>query len=211
MRDERLLFSKIKYWCNMALDIAAFGENQGIPHLVERMEMTCGAVPDGEFEQVIDPEAAQQFLELYEHVAEYRIAFAVTELLKLNDGYMNALRNYFAGQGKSQGALYLAAEGEGDGSAEKHDASAMEALDLMQTYVLSGLDWETCNKVISQTEDQVVWETICDPHESWWKKSGGNVDLYYEFEWCFVDALVDGLGFLFERKEDGKFYLRRKA
>lgn len=105
MDKNKQLFIKIRILDDMSWDIAVFGENQGIEKLTERVDLSCGAVPPGEYEQVIDLSAPQQFLDLYEHIVEHRFAFVVTAMLKLRPDYIKPLKNYCFEKGKSLGPV----------------------------------------------------------------------------------------------------------
>lgn len=105
MDANKQQFFKIQQLNDMSFDIAAFGENQGIEKLTERVDLNCGAMPPGEYERVIDPSAPEEFLNLYLGIAESRFAYAVTALLKFHPGYITPLENYCFERGKALGPV----------------------------------------------------------------------------------------------------------
>lgn len=185
----RQQFNKIILLSYMALDIAAFAESKGSNNLIERLDLTCGAIPAGDFEDVIDPSAPDQFLELYTHVAEFRFAFSVTELLRINTGFIDALNHYCYDKGKSLAQAKL--------------TSVNEAFDYMNAFVLDGIPSNKTREIIEQTEKKIVWKKLNDTHEEFWTKAGCTVDVYYQLQAYFVNGLFEAseIKFLNDKNE----------
>lgn len=188
-------FYKISFLSDMALDIAAFGENQGIRDLVEQLDLNCGAIPPGDFEHVIDPAAPHQFLDFYTKIAEHRFAFAVTQLLKLNPLYMTPLNNYCLDKGK-------ALKGPVTG--------VKEAFDFIQSIILDGMPCDETYKIITSNESELVWEKLVDTHEGFWNKVQGNVDVYYELQSSFIKGLLEDSNISFTNEGNKIFRLNLK-
>lgn len=186
-------FEKIVLLSNMALDIAAFGESQGIFNLVERLDLTCGALPSDQYEQVIDQGAPEPFLELYTRMAEHRFAFAVTELLKLNPAYMTALENYCRDKGKTLKAAKL--------------STVEAAYELINTSVLDGMPWDDVKNVTVVETNRIVWKKLKETHQEAWQKAGGNLEIYYQLQNCFIQGLLDGSSILFNNEQNELFTL----
>lgn len=186
-------FGKIVLLSNMALDIAAFGESQGIPNFVERLDLTCGALPSEEYSQVIDQSAPEAFLSLYSKMAEHRFAFAVTELLKLNSGYLNALANYCMERGKALKPAKL--------------NTVEAAYELINTYILDGMPADDVKNVTVVEPNRMEWEKIQETHEEAWNKAGGNIDIYYQLQSYFIKGLLDDSGISFVNNNNKLFTL----
>ncbi|MCQ2580305.1 MAG: hypothetical protein MJ159_06375 [Treponemataceae bacterium] len=173
-----MLFNKIKLLNNIADSIANFGETQcGISELLDKTDLNCGAIPEGSFEQVIDLNAPQQFLSLYEHVAESRFAFAVISLLKHNGELLEPVRQFCFQVGKS--------------NAVKGVCSTSEAFEIFKLFILDGAADEKTKQIISQNPSELVWKETKDVHKEYWEKFGGNVSTYYELLLCFVNGLFE--------------------
>lgn len=186
-------FGKISLLCNMALDIAAFGESQGIFNFVEHMDLTCGALPEGEYSQIIDPSAPEPFLDLYTKMAEHRFAFAVTGLLKANSAYINALKNYCFEQGKTLKPAKL--------------STVEAAYELINTYVLDGMPADDVKQITTVTPDKLEWEQLQETHKDAWDKAEGNLEIYYQLQTCFIQGLLDGSNILFNNEHNELFTL----
>lgn len=177
----------------MALDIAAFGESQGIFNLVERLDLTCGALPSDQYSQVIDQGAPEPFLELYSRMAEHRFAFAVTELLKLNPRYINALKNYCNDQGKKLKAAKI--------------STVEAAYELINTFVMDGMPWVDVKNVTTVESNKIIWEKLQETHQDAWQKVDGDIEIYYQLQTCFIQGLLDGSGIIFKNQENKLFSL----
>lgn len=84
----------------MANQIAYFGVQQGYEKLFDFLDMNCGAIPEGPYEQIVDPQAPEQFLQMYSKIAQKRFAFACTALLNMNKEYLPALKDFMYRTGK---------------------------------------------------------------------------------------------------------------
>lgn len=189
-------YFKILLVNDMSCDIAAFGESQGSEKLAERTDLNCGAVPVGDFEQVIDQEAAHQFLELYMNIAEHRFAYAVTELLKLNPLYMTALKNY--------------CHDKGSAIKPEQIAGADGAYKILDMCILDGMPCDETKSIISRDENKLIWKKNIDTHERFWVKAGGNVDIYYELQTSFIQGILEGSDLEFTNENNEIFCLKNK-
>lgn len=188
-------FGKILLLSNMALDIAAFGESQGIHNLVERLDLTCGALPSEEYSQVIDQSAPEIFLDLYSKMVENRFAFAVTELMKLNSAYITPLCNYCFERGKSL---------------QPEKVTTVEsAYELINTYILDGMPSVDVKKLSVIETNKIQWEKITETHKEYWEKAGGDINVYYQLQTCFIQGLLENSGFEYNNSENRNFSICR--
>lgn len=176
---------------DMANDIGYFAQSQGYENLMDKIDMTCGAIPEGEYEQVIDQGAARQFLELYMNIAKNRFAVAVTECLRMNQAYWPAIMNYCREKGASlkQGKI----------------RTAEAAYELIEASVLDGMPGDETKNVTVVEAGRIVWEKLKDTHESAWKKAGSDVDIYYQLQNCFIQGLLGNSEFKFTNEGNIKF------
>ena len=188
-------FYKITLWNNMAQMIAYFAVQNGNVQLFDYIDMNCGAVPQGDFEQVIDPGAPHQFLSMYTQVAEKRFAFAVTELLKMNAGYIDALSDFCRRTGRELNVD------------EINDMK--KAFETMNSFVLDGMPCDETKEVIFVDERKVEWKKITDTHADAWEKAGGNIDVYYRLQKDFIDGLFEKSHITLHTDDYEKFSLER--
>ena len=201
-KNERRVnqFNKIRLWCSMADGLAKYGVSLGNEKLFDYIDMNCGDVPQGEFEQVIDLSSPHQFLAMYTQIAEDRFAFAVTELLKMNTG-LESIKKFCFDAAKNQiSALQMKID------------SALDAFELYKAFVLDGMPCDETKNVTCETQDKVEWQKLLDTHEKSWAKAGGNLSVYYELQKSFVLGLFsacENAKFSFEIKDDSVFTINK--
>lgn len=190
--DRQILhFYKINMLNDMANDIGYFAQSQGYENLMDKIDMTCGAIPEGKYEQVIDQGAARQFLELYMNIAKNRFAVAVTECLRMNHAYWPAIMNY--------------CREKGTGLDHEKIRTVEAAYELINAAVLDGMpDDETKNVTVVEA-GRIVWEKLKDTHEAAWKKAGSDVDIYYQLQNCFIQGLLSNSEFKFTNEGNTRF------
>ena len=170
-------FNKIKLLESIANQIGFYGVQCGNATLMDYIDMNCGGIPEGEFAQVVDVSAPMQFLAMYTKTAENRFAFAVTELLKMNASFLNALENSCFQVGKDM---------------QIHSVKdAEEAFEIYNAFVLDGMVDEQTKEIVVQTDSKIVWKKLSDTHETAWKKAGGDLNVYYMLQKSFVTGLFD--------------------
>lgn len=177
----------------MATDICYFVQSQGAENLMDLLDMTCGAIPPGNYGQVVDQSAPTQFLEFYSHIAEHRFAFAVTQALKFNPGFLTAIQNYCGQKGFSLKPEKL-----------KTLEAAYEVINMT---ILDGMPEEDTKNIISVEANKLVWEKIKDTHQPYWEKTDGDINLYYNLQECFIQGLLQDSGISFTNQENKIFTL----
>lgn len=187
------LFTKIKILSDMAFDIGNFVESQGVLNFVERMDLGCGAIPPGEYEQIIDQSAPEVFLQLYLHIAERRFAFAVTEAVKIHPGFLEPIKKYCFDCGKSFKPAKV--------------ATVQSAYDLINAFVLDGMPEDETRKLTVVEPNKIIWEKVKDTHKEFWEKAGGDIELYYELQTLFIQGLLEGSGIEFVNDGNSVFSL----
>lgn len=183
---RKQVFFKIRFLDYMALDIAAFGEQQGLEKLIERVDLKCGAIPPGEYEQIIDQSAPEPFLDLYMKIAEKRFAFAVTALIKANEGYITPLTNYCFELGKANKPEKL--------------KTVEAAYELINAFVLDGMPDVDTKEITVVEANRLEWKKLVETHQEIWNKVQGDVAVYYQLQSAFIEGLLfeSGISFLNE-------------
>lgn len=191
------LFNKIKLLNDIANQLIYFGMQYGHTKLMEKVDMLCGAIPEGEFEQVIDLNSPDQFLSLYMQISENRFAMAATELLKMSPEFIKPILDFCGRVGK-------------DLKADK-PLNAKDAFSIVENYVLDGMPGNETKQIKIEEENTIVWEKITDTHQAAWEKAGGDLKIYYKLQQQFINGLFIDSGFEFLIENDSKFIIRRKG
>lgn len=168
-------FNKIRLLDDIANQIGWYGVQCGNEKLMDYIDMNCGGIPDGEYTQVVDPDAPEQFLKMYTITAETRFAFAVTALLKMNTGYMNALEEFCTRIGREMQVPPV--------------SNIQEAQEVANSFCLGGIPDDEAKPVIQAA----------------WKKAGGELSVYYHLLECFVNGLLQTSKIFLTVDKDGKF------
>jgi len=195
--NERRLnqFNKIRLLNDIANQLAYYGVQNGHEKLFDYIDLNCGAIPDGEFEQVIDLNAPHEFLSLYMNTAENRFAFAVTELLKMSSQLLNAIKDFCFRVGQDMKIESI--------------PTISDAYKVIDAFVLDGMPCDETKKIEEESENQIIWTKVIDTHEKAWKKAGGDVSVYYELQESFVQGLLEKSGFKYQIEKGERFILQK--
>lgn len=193
--NSRLIchFNKIKLLESIANQIGFYGVQCGNATLMDYIDMNCGGIPEGDFAQVVDTSAPLQFLAMYTKTAENRFAFAVTELLKMNGAFLEPLANSCFQAGKDMQVHAV--------------KTAAEAFEIYNSFVLDGMIGETTKEITAQDDARIMWKKLVDTHAPSWKKSGGNLDVYYKLQQSFVSGLFAESGYAYIIEDNSVFSL----
>lgn len=130
---------------------------------------------------------------MYINVVEMKFAFAVTELLKMNPVFMNALEEFCTRTGRDMQLPVI--------------TGLDETFDTINSFVLDGMPDVETKKIIQKNNDSIVWEIVVDTHESAWNKAGGDLNVYYKLQTCFVNGLFQQSNIKMIILDKGKFCL----
>lgn len=97
----RRQFDKINLFNFMSNDLVSYAAQKYGQEFTEFIDMKCGAIPEGDYEKIIDPDSPEQFLMLYTDVVLKRISVTCGKILELGEGYDRVLANYFSDAGKN--------------------------------------------------------------------------------------------------------------
>lgn len=196
-KNERRVnqFNKIKLVDAMAFQIASYGVQNGNDTLLDRIDLSCGAIPEGEFEQVIDLSAPHQFLTLYMQIAEKRFAMAVTELLNMNEGFYKPLEDFMEQVGRD---MKIPAVSDMD-----------QALNIYDSFVLDGMPCDETKEVLEKSSSKIIWTKLMDTHQDNWNKVGGDLSVYYQLLQDFIKGLFAESGIVLKIDNQLTFTLEK--
>lgn len=177
-------FNKIKLLTYMTDDIIAFASQKFGQDFYDYMDMNCGAIPEGDFEKVIDPDAPDQFLKMYESIALKRIELVSTKLMESSREYLKLMEEYFFNQGKKISI----------GQIESMDT----ALDYFNEFILENSSFSQ-HQIICKNENLMTW-----------KKENNESNIYWKLMECFTQGLFSESGFQFAVSDELEFKIYRK-
>ena len=190
---RRHLFYRIKFLdaiTEMILDCAF---RSGFENIYEHVDLNCGAIPDGSYDEAVDPNAPDQFLSMYVQIAENRFACAVTVLLNHDERFMEVLSSICRKVGEDAPSVEL--------------KNAFDALSVLDYYVLD----VNAKSFLEKSDERISWTEKNDVHESAWKKFGGNVTVYHRLLETFANAILRKQGFVYRFSDTGIFEIAKSV
>ncbi|MCQ2241486.1 hypothetical protein [Treponema sp.] len=151
-QDLRGYFDRIRLFNFMAKDIVAFAAQKYGAEFLDYMDMNCGAMPEGEYDKIIDQGAPLQFLELYAGIVIKRLELASGKILELGEGFDSVIKNYFFNEGMNLGIA--------------KPESIKEAYEIVRTCALD----------FTSNEDEISFES---QKELRWHKKSKTEGLYW--------------------------------
>lgn len=188
-------FNKIRLLNDVANQIAYYALQCGNETVFDYIDLNCGCIPEGEFEQVVDLDSPHQFLQMYMQTAEKRFAYSVTVLLRMNPSYINQLEEFCGRVGQ-------------DIQLPKVN-SLEQAYGFLNNFYLDGMPCDEVKKIIHIEENELTWQKLIDTHETAWEKAGGNLEIYYKLLTCFVNGLFKESNIILEIKDNTYFSLKK--
>ncbi len=186
MEENRQTFDKIQLLNFMTEDILSFAAQKLGPQFMDHVDMNCGAIPQGEYEKIIDPDSPRQFLSLYKNTVLKRLNLTATSLLQLDQSYQNVMADYFFRQGKN---LQL-----------PKPKSTAEALSLFDSCILCSGDGRSFQ---NQTPESISWTcSQSTPTISW--------PLYWNLMCSFASGFLSGSGCTIRFSENRMFTIEKK-
>lgn len=186
-------FNRIMLLDEITNQLVAFGMNSGDEKFADYVDLNCGAIPQGRYDQIIDPQAPQQFLALYTQIADKRFAFAVNRLLDLNPSLKEPLIDFCRRSGQALNLPIV----------ENAEQAFCSYCDL----VLDGMPSEQTKEILEKSEFKITWRKILESHEQSWSANGFDIGFYYELLQGFVEGLFFNSGFKLKIADQKMFEL----
>ncbi|MCR5080841.1 MAG: hypothetical protein K6B17_05820 [Treponema sp.] len=184
-------FNKIKFINSITDSIAAYGVQCGLKNFTDDLDMNCGAVPEGEIDQIIDPSSPLEFLSLYTKISCDRFAMTVIQISMLHPNCKKAICSFLRDIGKQNQSDKI--------------ASPKNAVSFLENIILEGNIEDTTKEIISSSEKEIVWKSINSMHEKSWNRFKGDINLFYELLETFINAILENTKFIFKR--DGELFV----
>ena len=146
-------------------------------------------------EEIIDTSNIHGWLQEKVSVAEYRLAFLVTKLLKEDSTRLNDIEKTFFDFGKE--------------NAIPNGSNVEEAFKFITDSLLDGMPCDGVNTLVSESDKEIVWKRNHCVHKSYWDEVGGNVDVYYKLRMEIIKGMTTGCGFKFEVLNDTVYKLTK--
>ena len=187
-------FMKIQILDAIVGEMIGFGVQYGLDTLPDTVDLSSGAVPEGNYEDIIDPSAPHQYLSMYTKIAEARFACVVTEMLRADKRFYSGIVEIC----RSFPKRLVSIEGK---------LNAPNAYNLFNQIVLDGMPCDETREILTMTEDKVEWIKKIDTHAPAWEKCSGDLNQFYILQTAFVEGLFEGTGIKYTNENNKKFSL----
>lgn len=181
----RRQFDKITLFNFISLDLINYASQKYGPEFSEYVDMTCGAVPEGDYEKVIDVASPAEFLNLYTGIVLKRFMLVCNKLIELGPGYDRMIADYLFKEGQNLGM--------------PKPVNVTGAFDLLQLCILENLNARCGIDFLTSTPSFLSWKNEVS-------------DLaYWKITADFVRGLLDSSPIEFSVDEGGIFTLKTKS
>lgn len=200
------LFNKILWFENLEEEIAAWGEKQGLPIEAWRKEIytRIGKPTDKKpLEEMIDTSNIHGWLQACITRAEGRHAAWITNILKVNTEYKQALLEIATSQGQRAGKLLK----------EEHAVQTpKEIFDSIYDYLLEGMPCDRVILILDQSENEISWKTTRCLHQEFWDAVDRDVQNFYDIREAWTKAFVSESSdnFTYEKVSESIHHIFRK-
>lgn len=187
------LYNKIQFQQEIVDEIYALGEEHGLS-LKEECNRLYGNSPDKPLEEMIDHGNIHGWLQERVSQVEYKYAYSVTKLLDQDPAAKNSLLDIMKMKGANLAIIM-----------KEFRLNAEGIFKTVTDNLLDGMPCDHANRIMKQSENEVVWIRDTCVHQNYWEEVGGDINVYYELRDAWLNSLVSELGYSFE-KVDEKTY-----
>lgn len=195
------LYNKILWHEALLEDIYDLMAHEGHdPDVMKHYSESLYGIPEvGSLEAVIDGSNIHGWLQTKIHSLEYRMAYAITNALKLKYLSIDQLIELY--------------RSNGDKARMRLDKTLKEPEQLFKViydYLLEGMPCDRINQPLSNDSDGFVWKKRMCIHTDFWRAVDGDINLYNSLRLEWIDAFV-GNNFVFEKLSESEFKLMRRC
>jgi hypothetical protein len=190
------LYHKIQLQQAIVDEIYVLGEKNGLS-LEAECDSSFGTFENNPLEEMIDHGNIHGWLQERVSQVEYKYAYSITRLLNKNPESIELLKTVLSNYGIKT-ALTLKDE----------DLKATDVFKAITDHLLDGMPCDHANRVLKQSESEVMWTRSVCVHGSYWQEVGGDIKVYYELRDAWMEGLVKELGFLLEKIDENTYSIK---
>lgn len=181
------LYNKIKLQNNMVEAVIQFAESKNLSYdLRSKLDNQYGTIDLRPLEEQIDTSNIHGWLQECVSTVEYRLADAVTTLLKEGSKNLEELKEIFRTLGEKESIL-------------SKDATVAEAYKSLNDTLLDGMPCDHANLLVSQEDNEIIWKRNLCVHENYWTEVGGDITIYYILREEYIKGLLTQADIRYEK------------
>jgi hypothetical protein len=189
------LYNKIKIQNDIVEDILDLSENIGLD-LRKGLYEKYGDGDLKPLDEVIDVGNIHGWLQNQISMVEYKLAFAVTEVLNKNPEKIEDIKEIFKRNGDEYSTL-------------SNESTIEEAFKAINDTLLDGMPCDHVNAIVNQDENEAVWKRYECVHSKFWDAAKGEVSTYYTLRDEFIEGLLSTANINYEKLDDTTYKISR--
>lgn len=190
------LYNKIQQQQLIVDDLYSLGERNGLS-LEEECNNRYGDFENKPLEEMIDHGNIHGWLQERVSQVEYKYAYCITKLLQNSPQLKDSITSVVANNGTNV-AIYM----------KEYPLNAEGVFKIISDNLLDGMPCDHANRVIKQSDKEVIWTRTLCVHSRYWDEVGGDIKVYYELRDAWIEALTKELGFLFEKVDTETYCIK---
>ena len=184
------LYNKIKLQNNMVEAVIQFAKSKNLNYdLRSKLDNQYGTIDLRPLEEQIDTSNIHGWLQECVSTVEYRLADAVTTLLKEGSKNLEELKEIFRTLGEKESIL-------------SKDATIAEAYKSLNDTLLDGMPCDHANLLVSQEDNEIIWKRNLCVHENYWTEVGGDIKIYYILREEYIKGLLSHADITYEKLDE---------
>lgn len=184
------LYNKITLQNNMVEAVIQFAESKNLSYdLRSMLDNQYGTIDLRPLEEQIDTSNIHGWLQECVSTVEYRLAYAVTALLKEGSKNLEELKEIFRNLGEKESSL-------------NKDATVSEAYKSLNDTLLDGMPCDHANLLVSQEDHEIIWKRNLCVHEKYWSEVGGDINMYYILREEYIKGLLTQADITYEKLDE---------
>jgi len=189
------LYNKIKIQNDIVEDILDLSKNIGLD-LRKGLYEKYGDGDLKPLDEVIDVGNIHGWLQNQISMVEYKLAFAVTEVLNENPEKIEDIKEIFKRNGDEYSTL-------------SNESTIDEAFKAINDTLLDGMPCDHVNAIVNQDENEAVWKRYECVHSKFWDAAKGEVSTYYTLRDEFIEGLLSTANINYEKLDDTTYKISR--
>jgi len=168
------------------------------PGLRDELDAKYDTMMEGPLEEIVDKGNIHGWLQYYVAQVEYKLAYSITAVLKIDSDIMGKIETIFREKGKEKSALITT-------------NSAAQAYKVITDSLLDGMPCDNANRVIEENDDKVLWKRNTCVHKKYWDEVEGNISIYYSLREEFIKGALMGTELEYEKIDEETSLIRKRG
>ncbi|SHK25108.1 hypothetical protein SAMN02745163_03491 [Clostridium cavendishii DSM 21758] len=198
-----LLYNKIQANEDLLEEILDYAETKNLPtqDIKKKLYESYGYPERSALETVIDEGNIHGWLQNKIESVEDRTASLITSLINDYGIELSEIENIYFENGKNTMK-----------NIEKVDFAPSDLFGLIFSYLLEGMPCDRINRLVSNSETEIVWETTECIHRKHWDKVSGDVENFYVLREEWIKGFINEAGnrYTYDKTEDGYNRIRKE-